>query len=169
MLFSTTFVLADTTACHVSKIDTNGVITLWWELLDTNSDGIVTGSYCTQPVSGWVYGVRLLPDDVGTLVIDTIEGATCSPAGDCQPTNNWDGKIQDQYGYDLLEGAGTNVTNLFTTTRQYRTPVTTDSSGNNVGYIYLSGAKLRAYASELGANNGCRIEISIKVQDAASK
>jgi hypothetical protein len=169
VLFSATPLLADTTACKVGQIDSNGIQTFTWELLDTDSDGIVTGSYCGPIATGLLYSVRLIPDDSGTLVIDATEGATCSPAGDCQPSDNWDAEVQDQYGYDVLEGVGADVTNVFTTTRQYRTPVTTDSSGNNVGHIYLNGVKLRGYASGLGANNGCRIEISIKVQDAIRK
>lgn len=159
LMFSISFALADTTACDIGRVDENGVMTLSWNLIDTDPDGIVTGSYCNIIVSGWLYGVRLIPDDTGNLVI----------SGDYQPVDNWDGKVQDQYGYDILEGVGTNVTNLFTTTRQFRTPTTTDSSGNNVGFLYLNGLKLRGYASGLGNYNGCRIEISVKVQDAVRK
>ena len=61
------------------------------------------------------------------------------------------------------------MTNLFTTTRQYRTPITTDSSSNEVGLIYVSGVKLRGYASGLGNGNGCKIEISIKEEASIRK
>jgi hypothetical protein len=148
--------LADVTACIPAAIDNNGVQTYRWDLRDTESDGgDVTGNYCPT-ISGWVFGVKFTPDDITDSVI----------VGDYQPLDNWDVEIEDQYGYDILDGIGTNVTNVPTGTRQYRTPVTTDSSGNNVGYIYLSGAKLRAVVTNMGNNNAARIEISIKVQDA---
>ena len=148
---STSF--ADQGSCDKGEIDANGVITYSWDLIDDDTNGTVIGSYCPI-ISGWVYGVRFTPDDTGNLVI----------SGDKQPLNDWDGEIEDQYGYDILDGIGTDVTNVFTGTRQYRTPVTTDSSGNNVGHIYISGVKLRGYATGIGNNNAVRIEISIKVQ-----
>ena len=146
---STSF--ADVTTYTKGSLDENGVRKHYWTLRDTDTGGIVTGD-ASGYISGRIEGVRLIPDDTANLVI----------TGDYQPTIDWDGKVLDQYGYDVIEGVGADVTNLFTTTRQYRTPVTTDSSGNNVGYIYLNGVKLRGYASGLGDFNACIIEISIK-------
>lgn len=152
LLIFTSISFADTTPYTEGSLDANGVKKHYWVLIDTDNNGIVTGDISDKYISGWIVGVRLIPDDTTDLVI----------IGDYQPTIDWDGKILDQYGYDVIEGAGANVTNIFTTTRQYRTPVTTDSSGNNVGHIYLNGVKLKGYASGLGNNNGCKIEISIK-------
>ena len=157
-LFVASVSFADQGSCDKGEIDGNGVITYSWDLIDEDSNGIVTGSYCPI-VSGWVYGIRLIPDDTANLVI----------SGDYQPTDDWDAEIEDQYGYDILDGIGADVTNVFTDTRQYRTPTTTDQYDNNVGHLYLSGVKLRGYAANIGNNNGVRIEISIKVQDAVRK
>lgn len=144
------------------KLDNNGVRTYRWECIDTD-DLECTGTI-SSPLNGIVIGVRIMPDDSGSLVLN-CDQLNCSQE-DNTPASNWDLTLKDQYGVDILQGEGTDLSN---TTAVYKTPVTQDSSSNNVSLIYISGAKLRPRGYNMGSSpqrGGYAVEIYLKEQGA---
>jgi hypothetical protein len=154
LIFSFSISYADTVSYKRGKLDNNGIRTHRWKCLDTDANGNVT---CTtsNPISGFIVGVRFMPDDNGDLVL----------TGDNQPITNWDVSMDDQLGQDIIMGLGTDIPNVYTGDYTlYRTPITRDDSSNNVSLIYISGARITPAVSGLGANNGAVVELYVKEQ-----
>lgn len=162
LIFSFRVAYADLTYYKKGKLDGNGVRTYRWECVDT--DDLECTSTVSDPLSGYIIGIRIMPDDSGSLVLN-CEQLGCVQE-DNTPASLWDLTLKDQYGFDILLGEGANLNN---TNSIYKTPVTQDSSSNNISLIYINGAKLRPRGYNMGSSpqrGGFAVELYLKEQGA---